>query len=70
VHGLENVDHPAVVGQDQLPRQRAQQEAGEEGCDHEDQHQVLPAPSFERDRVRQHVTDQQADEGGDSGVPQ
>ena len=50
----------AVVGQDQLPRQRADQEAGEERRDHQHQHQVLPAAGLERDRVGEHVAQDQA----------
>ena len=65
---LQGVHDETVVGQDQLPRQRAHQEAGEERGDHQHQHQVLPAARLERDGVGQHVAEHQAEQGGQAGV--
>ena len=54
-----NVVRPAVVGQDRLPGQRAEQEAGEERRDDQHQQDVLPPAGLEGDAVRQRVADQQ-----------
>ena len=60
VQGVEDADDRAAVREDRLPGERADQEAGEERRDDQDQHHVAPAARPEGDEIRQRVAEQQA----------
>ena len=60
--------HEAVVGQDRLPRQRADQERHEERQDHQTEQQVLVAARLERDDVGQRIGEHQRHHGGGERV--
>ena len=68
LHELEDVEDGAVVGEDRLPGDRADQVGGEEGCHHREQQEQLVLPGPQRDRVRERVGDQQRDQGRDRRV--
>ncbi len=60
---LERAEDDPGVAEDDLPADRAQQEAGEERRDDEEQQQVLEPAAAERDRVGQRVRDQEREHG-------
>ena len=63
---LERAEEDPVVGQDDLPGDRAEQEAREERRDDQEQQQVLVAAAAERDRVGEREAE---GEGEDRGQP-
>ena len=67
---LEHVDDRAVVAEDRLPGDRADQVGGEERRDHREQEQQAPARAdLEGDRVGERIGDQQREQGRGAGVP-
>lgn len=68
VQRVQGADHRAAVGEDRLPGQGADQEAGEERRDHQDHDQIAPAARAEGDEVRERVAEQQAQHGRGGGV--
>ncbi len=62
------LDRRALIGEDRLPGERPDQVGGEEGRDHREQQQPLPAPDPEGDRVGKRVGDRQREDGGDGAV--
>ncbi len=65
---LERVHHEAVVLEDRLPRQRADQVGDEERHDHRQQQRVAPLAAAEGDHVRERVADQQREDRRQPGV--
>ena len=62
------LDHPAGVGEDQLPRHRPQHIGREERQDDQQQDQVLVATGLEGGEVREREADDQAQHGRRRGV--
>ena len=62
------LDHPAAVGQDQLPGHRPQHVGREERQDDQQQDQVLVAAGLERREVGEREADDQAQHGRRRGV--
>ena len=68
VQRLGEPEHRTVVGEQRLPGDRPQQEAGEERHHHQPEQQVAPATHLEGDEVGQRVRQQDAHDGGDPRV--
>ena len=68
VQRLGDPEHRSVVGEERLPGDGPQQEAGEEGDHHQPEQQVAPAPDLEGDEVGQRVGQQDADDRGHARV--
>ncbi len=65
---LQRAEHEALVGEDELPADGADDEAREERHDHEQQQDVLEAPAPEGDGVGHRVADEHREHGHDEAV--
>src|SRR5207248_1941345 len=61
-------DDEAVVGEDRLPRERADQVRDEEGRDDQQEEKVLPPAAAEGDPVGDRIADQERDRRREPGV--